>query len=182
MSTEHGWSGGRPVIGILHPGVMGAAIGSALKPVAAAVVWAAADRSQATAKRAELADLVGVPDVAAVTCRCDVIISICPPHAAQAVAGQVAAALPQRVGPGPLYLEANAVPPTTVRRIADRFGAAATVLDGVVIGPPAWERGSTALWLSGPAAATVAGLFEGSPFEVRVLGGDIGAASALTSA
>ena len=31
----------RPVIGILHPGVMGASVGSALKPVAGAVVWAA---------------------------------------------------------------------------------------------------------------------------------------------
>lgn len=179
MRTEHGWSGGRPVVGILHPGAMGAAIGSALKPVAASVVWAAAGRSPATAKRAELADLVGVPDVAAVARRCDVIISICPSHAADEVAGQVGAALPERVGPGPLYLDANAVSPATVRRIADRFGAAATVLDGVVIGPPAWQRGSTVLWLSGPAAGTVAGLFEGSPFEARVLGGGIGAASAL---
>ena len=56
----HGWRGGRPVIGVLHPGAMGASIGSALKPVAAAVVWAAAGRTQATSKRAELADLVGI--------------------------------------------------------------------------------------------------------------------------
>ena len=53
----------RPVVGMLHPGAMGAALGAALKPVAGEVVWADAGRSHATAKRAELADLVAVPDV-----------------------------------------------------------------------------------------------------------------------
>ncbi len=53
----------RPVIGVLHPGVMGAALGSALKPVAGAVIWAAAGRSVTTSKRAEIAELIGVlPD------------------------------------------------------------------------------------------------------------------------
>lgn len=181
-ADEHGWAGGRPLVGVLHPGAMGAALGSALKPVASAVVWAAAGRSQATSKRAELADLVGVPDVAAVARRCDVIVSICPPHAAEDVAGQVADALPGRAGPPPLYLDANAVAPVTVRRIAERFGSGATVLDGAVIGPPAWRPGSTVLWLAGPSAAALAALFEGSPFEARVLGtsaGEVGAASAL---
>ncbi len=170
--------GRRPVIGVLHPGAMGAAIGSALKPVAGAVVWAAAGRTQATSKRAELADLVGVPDLAAVARRCDLIISICPPHAALEVAEQVAAALSKRTGPPPLYLDANAVAPATVRRIAELFGAE-RVIDGAVIGPPAWEPGQSVLWLSGAAAATVAALFDGSPFEARVLGAEPGAASAL---
>ena len=174
-----GWAGGRPVVGVLHPGAMGASIGSALKRAASAVVWAAAGRTQATSKRAELADLVGVPDVAAVARRCDVIISICPPHAALDVAEQVAAALPDRTGAPPIYVEANAVSPATVRRIADVLGAAASLVDGAVIGPPAWQPGTSVLWLSGPGAAVVAGLFEGSPFDARVLGPDPGAASAL---
>lgn len=167
------------MVGVLHPGKMGAAMGSALKPVASAVVWAAAGRSQATSKRAELADLVGVPDVTAVARRCDVIISICPPGAALSLAREVAAALAGRSGPPPLYLEANTVPPETVREVADVFGDRAEVLDGLVLGPPAWQPGTTVLWLSGPAAADVAALFAGSPFEVRVLDGAIGAASAL---
>ncbi|MBV9919815.1 MAG: hypothetical protein JOY78_03030, partial [Pseudonocardia sp.] len=54
----------RPVIGILHPGAMGAAVGAALKPAAGTVIWAAAGRSLTTSKRAETADLVGVPNVA----------------------------------------------------------------------------------------------------------------------
>ena len=71
--------GERPVVGVLHPGAMGAALGAALKPVAGQVIWAAAGRSDATGKRAELADLVAVPDVAELAARSDLVISICPP-------------------------------------------------------------------------------------------------------
>jgi hypothetical protein len=179
MADTQGRLGARPVIGVLHPGAMGAALGSALKPVAGAVIWADAGRTHATAKRAELADLVAVPDVPALARRCRLIVSICPPHAALEVAGQVAAALDgvadaQR----PLYLDANAVSPGTVRRIGELLGPD-HVLDGAVIGPPAWEPGQSVLWLSGPGAAEVAALFAGSPFEARVLGSEPGTASAL---
>lgn len=167
----------RPVIGVLHPGVMGAALGSALKPVAGAVIWAAAGRSVPTSKRAEVADLVGVPDLAELARRSDVIISICPPDAALDVARQVAAALEGRAQ-RPLYVDANAVSPATVGAIADLLGAE-HVVDGSIIGAPAWERGDTVLWLCGARAATVAGLFDRSPFVARVLGPDLGAASAL---
>ncbi|HEX5813532.1 MAG TPA: DUF1932 domain-containing protein [Pseudonocardia sp.] len=179
----------RPVVGVLHPGAMGASVGSALRPRAGAVVWAAAGRSQATSKRAELADLVGVPDVAALARRSDVVISVCPPHAARAVADEVAAALDEPKGANaasgrsdgarrPIYVDANAVSPATVHAIADRLGAD-RVVDGAIIGPPAWERGHTVLWLSGAAAADVAALFAGSPFDARVLGPELGTASAL---
>ncbi|MBW0104557.1 DUF1932 domain-containing protein [Pseudonocardia sp. KRD291] len=167
----------RPVIGILHPGVMGAALGSALKARAGAVIWADAGRTHATAKRAEIADLVAVPDVADLARRADLIISICPPHAARDVAAQVAAALRGR-DERPLYVDANAVSPQTVAAVEQVLGAG-TVCDGAIIGPPAWERGRTVLWLSGPGAATVAGLFEDTPFDARVLGDEIGAASGL---
>ncbi|MCF7548814.1 NAD(P)-dependent oxidoreductase [Pseudonocardia sp. WMMC193] len=167
----------RPVIGILHPGAMGAAIGSALKPRAGAVIWAAADRSQATSKRAELADLVAVPDVAELARRAHVVISICPPGAAREVAEQVAAAVegqPRR----PLYVDANAVSPATVSGMAELFPDDGLV-DGAVIGPPAWERGTTVLWLSGPHAPLVEALFAGTPFGARHLGPELGRASAL---
>ncbi|GEL19431.1 NAD(P)-dependent oxidoreductase [Pseudonocardia asaccharolytica] len=167
----------RPVIGILHPGAMGAALGAALKPVAGAVIWAAAGRSQGTSKRAELADLVGVPDLGELARRSDMIVSICPPHAARDVAEQVAAAVVGRPDP-PLLVEANAVSPATVREIGASLGAE-KVVDGAVIGPPAWERGHSVLWLSGGAAGVIAELFAGSPFEARVLGPELGTASAL---
>lgn len=170
----------RPVVGVLHPGAMGAAVGSALRPRAGAVIWAAAGRSRETSKRAELADLIGVPDLAALARRSDVIVSVCPPDAARDVADEVAAALAARTDPGrvPVYVDANAVSPATVHAIADRLPGA-RVVDGAIIGPPAWEPGHTVLWLSGPAADEVADLFAGSPFATRVLGPELGTASAL---
>lgn len=174
-----GQLGRRPVVGVLHPGAMGAALGSALKARAGVVIWADGGRSHATAKRAELADLIAVPDVAALAQRADLVISICPPHAALEVAEEVAAGLAGRDRASwPLYLDANAVAPGTVRRIGELLGAD-RVVDGAVIGPPAWETGHTVLWLSGAAAGEVAGLFDGSPFDTRVLGAEVGAASAL---
>lgn len=167
----------RPVIGILHPGAMGAAVGSALKPAAGAVIWAAAGRSITTSKRAETADLVGVPDLAELARRSDVIISVCPPDAARAVAEQVAEEV-ERAGTRPLYVDANAVSPTTAAGIAELFGPD-RVVDGAIIGPPAWEPGRTVLWLAGAEAAVVADLFAGSPFTPRVLTGPVGTASAL---
>lgn len=167
----------RPVVGILHPGAMGAAVGSALKPVAGAVIWAAAGRSVTTSMRAETADLIGVPDVAAVAVRADVIVSVCPPDAAVAVAEQVAAAL-DGTGRRPLFVDANAVSPATVDEIAALLGAD-RVVDGAIIGPPAWEPGHTVLWLAGASAPAVASLFAGSPFGARVLGPQLGAASGL---
>jgi 3-hydroxyisobutyrate dehydrogenase-like beta-hydroxyacid dehydrogenase len=168
----------RPVIGVLHPGAMGAAIGAALRPRAGTVIWAAAGRSVTTSKRAELADLVGVPDVAALARRSDVIVSVCPPSAAREVAVEVAAALEDCPDRAPLYVDANAVSPATVQAVAALL-AADTVVDGAIIGPPPYEPGRTVLWLSGPAAGDVAALFAGSPFAARVLGPELGTASAL---
>ncbi len=167
----------RPVIGILHPGAMGAAVGSALKPSAGAVIWAAAGRSITTSKRAETADLIGVPNVAELARRSDVIISVCPPDVARAVAEQVAEEV-EKAGTRPLYVDANAVSPATVGGIAELLGPD-RVVDGAIIGPPAWEAGHTVLWLAGAEAEVVAALFAGSPFTPRVLEGPVGAASAL---
>lgn len=169
--------GPRPVVGVLHPGAMGAALGAALKPVAGQVIWAALGRSPETAKRAELADLVAVPDLPELVRRADVVISICPPDTALDVAGQVAA-VTRRSGRRPVYVDANAVAPATVRRMAALLGAD-TVVDGAVIGPPGWSPGTSVLWLSGPAAGVIAALFAGSPFDAIVLGPELGQASGL---
>lgn len=167
----------RPVIGILHPGAMGAAVGAALRPNAGAVIWAAAGRSLTTSKRAETADLVGVPDLAELVARAHVIISVCPPDAALAMAAEVTRHLrPDR--PPPLYVDANAVSPATAVAVGELVGPERFV-DGAIIGPPAWEPGKTVVWLAGAAASEVAALFAGSPFAARELAGPPGAASAL---
>ena len=172
------------MVGVLHPGAMGAAIGSALRPRAGAVIWAAAGRSRATSKRAELADLVGVPDTAAVARRSDVIVSVCPPHAAREVAEEVAVALdPAPGGRIPVYVDANAVSPATVAEIrAVVEGAGGRFVDGGIVGPPPERAGTTRLFLSGAEAETVAAAFAGTVVETPLLGRDPGRASALKMA
>jgi 3-hydroxyisobutyrate dehydrogenase-like beta-hydroxyacid dehydrogenase len=158
----------RPVVGVLHPGKMGAAVGSALKPAASAVIWAAAGRSVRTSKRAEISDLVGVPDTDELVRRADVVIALCPPDAARDLAEAVAAAAAGRAQP-PLYVEANTVPVQTVREIAALLGPE-NVVDAVLTGPPTYEEGRTEILLSGAGAEAVAALFAGSPFAPRVVG------------
>jgi hypothetical protein len=163
----------RPTLGILHPGRMGTAVAAASRPQVSQVLWAEAGRSRATTKRAEWADFVAVPTVADVVRRCAVLVSLCPPHAAEAVADEVAAA-----GGAGLYLEANAIAPATVQRLADRLGPE-RVVDGALIGPPPWQAATTVLHVSGPRADEIAALFTGGPLQVAVSGPAIGQASAI---
>lgn len=163
----------RPVVGILHPGAMGASIGAALKARAGQVIWAAAGRSYETSKRAELADLIAVRDVDELVRCANVVISICPPAAALDVAAEVAS-----FGRPTLYVDANAIAVETVTEIEHMFGTD-RVVDAAIIGPPAWRPGSTVFWAAGEQADTVAELFGDSAVEARVLGTHLGSASAL---
>jgi 3-hydroxyisobutyrate dehydrogenase-like beta-hydroxyacid dehydrogenase len=151
------------VVGLLHPGEMGSAVAGQLQ---APVVWASEGRSEETAKRAAAFDDVGT--TAEVARRADVVLSICPPHAAREVAGSVA-------GFEGIYVDANAVSPETARAVGESFER---FVDGGIVGGPSAPN----LYLSGPDAGEVAALFEGSAVDARVLGTEIGAASALKCA
>jgi len=162
----------QPVIGIVHPGEMGAAVGKALRDGGHSVVWASTGRSAATAARAEQAGLEDVGAVGELSRVCSVILSVCPPHAALGVARSVG----RFEG---LYVDANAVSPSTARELAtlvERF------VDGGIVGPPPREAGSTRLYLSGPAAEEAARLFAGTALEPRVVSREPGDASAVKMA
>ncbi len=155
------------VVGILHPGEMGAAVGSALLGNGHDVLWASQGRGADSVRRAGEAGLRDVESVGALLAEADVVFSIVPPHAASPVAADA-------VGLVGLFVDANAVSPATVRELAP-----ARVVDGGLIGPPPVEPGTTRLYLSGDEASDVAALFAGSPLDARVLDGGVGAASAL---
>jgi 3-hydroxyisobutyrate dehydrogenase-like beta-hydroxyacid dehydrogenase len=151
---------------------MGAALGAELRRVGTSVVWASAGRSAATARRAELAGLSDVGTVAELARRSDVVISVCPPHAASETARSVA-------GYQGVYLDANAVAPATARAIAAEVEAGGgRFVDGGLVGPPP-SVAATRLYLSGPASAFVAGLFHGTAVQARPLSDRFGDASAL---
>ncbi len=104
----------------------------------------------------------------------DVIVAVCPPHAARDLAADVA-----RTGFDGVYVDANAVAPAVAEDIAGFF---THFVDGGIIGPPPLRATTTRLYLAGPSAARVAGLWEGSTLEACVLPGPVGAASALKMA
>lgn len=139
------------VVGLLHPGEMGSAVGNALVAAGHTVLWASDGRSDATRARAVAFEDVGTP--AEVAAGCEVLFSVVPPHAAGDVARQFSSY-------GGIYVDANAIAPETARGLATpRF------VDGGIIGGPPAPR----LYLSGAEAETVAALLEGSPIEARVV-------------
>jgi 3-hydroxyisobutyrate dehydrogenase-like beta-hydroxyacid dehydrogenase len=159
-------------VGLLHPGEMGAALGTVLRNRGLSVVWASAGRSPETTRRAQEAGLEDVGTVDELARRSDVILSVCPPHAALDVVRSV----PEFGG---LYVDANAISPTTARAVAH---AAVRCVDGGIVGPPPRVVGETRLYLSGPDAATVADLFDGTAVDARVVSDEIGSASAVKMA
>ncbi|MGH2921838.1 MAG: DUF1932 domain-containing protein [Gaiellaceae bacterium] len=152
-------------IGLLHPGEMGSALGAALLENGHDVLWASEGRSEETTRRASgFRDVGSAADVAHLA---DVILSVCPPHAARDVAASVE-------GFDGIYVDANAISPATAREIGG--------VDGGIIGPPPREGATTRLYLSGAEAPLVAELFDGTAVEAKVLSDEVGTASAMKMA
>ena len=151
-------------VGLLFPGQMGAAVGSAAR---AEVVWASEGRSDATRERAvsfedagSLEQLVGTSDL---------ILSICPPAIAEDVAEEVFG-----LGFDGIFVEANAIAPERVRRIG-QLGP--RVVDGAII-----AAHGVHLYLVGHEAEAVAALFTDTDVKAIPLDAELGAASALKMA
>lgn len=158
-------------VGVLHPGAMGVSVAAACT---ADVLWCSEGRSPATRERAAASGLTDAGSLTALATAADVIVSVCPPDQATAVADEVAA-----LGFGGIYVDANAVSPATARSIGARFER---FVDGGIVGPPAHRSGTTRLYLSGDDAASVAELWAGSALDARPIDGGPGAASALKMA
>jgi 3-hydroxyisobutyrate dehydrogenase-like beta-hydroxyacid dehydrogenase len=156
-------------VGLLHPGEMGAAVGRVLVKSGHEVLWLPVGRSQETARRADQAGLAAVEDLG----DAELILSICPPHAALEVARSLE-------GTRALVVDANAVSPMTARQIGALFGD--SWVDGGIVGPPPLRAGTTRLYLSGPRAGEVARLFTDTALEPVILPGSPVAASALKMA
>ncbi|MCY3914461.1 MAG: DUF1932 domain-containing protein [Chloroflexi bacterium] len=162
-------------IGIINPGAMGISIAAAARAGGHEVYWASAGRGADTRQRAEAHSLHEVQTLTELCAVCDIMLCVCPPHAAASVAYAVIDA-----GFSGLYCDGNAIAPRQTQRIGERLAAAGIdFVDGSIIGPPAWEAGSTRFYLSGPSAAQIANLFAGSLAEAVVIGAEIGKASAL---
>lgn len=162
-------------VGILHPGAMGVSLAATARNSGHSVYWASVGRSAQTRDRAVKAGLIDAGTLDQLCGHSEVIVSVCPPHAAEKVAGRVGA-----LGFTGLYLDANAISPALAHRVAERVGEGGAIfIDGGIIGGPAWEPGRTWLYLSGPEAGRAAACFAAGPLETQVIGEEIGKASAL---
>ena len=144
------------IVGLLHPGEMGASVGRVLQEEGHDVVWASEGRGEATRERAQSFRDAGT--VGALAQQVELILSICPPHAARDVARSVE-------GFDGIYVDANAISPMRAAEVAEVHSC---FVDGGIVGGPPDEPGTT-IYLSGEEAATVAGLFSGSRLEPRVV-------------
>ena len=169
---------GETTVGLLHPGDMGAAVGQCLAAAGHRVLWVPEGRSPASAARAEAAGLTAVASggLAELVREADVIVSVCPPHAALDLARQVA-------GFGGVYTDANAISPATARQVARIVEAGgASYVDGGIIGTPPVAPGFIRLYLSGFRAGDVQWLFAGGEVDARVIGGASGDARVIGGA
>ena len=123
---------GDTVIGLLHPGEMGAAVAGCLTARGQDVRWVSQGRGPATAQRAGRAGLADAGTIAALAGQAGIILSVCPPHAALGTARAVAAA-----GFTGVYADANAISPGTARQVRAVVEAAGgRYVDGGIVGPP----------------------------------------------
>src|SRR2546423_10417000 len=108
-------------IALLHPGEMGAAVGACLVGRGHRVLWVSSGRSAATVARAKGAALEDAGTLARALEAADIVLSVCPPHAAIALAREVAGRKFRGIS-----VDCNAIAPDTAReaaRIAEARGA-----------------------------------------------------------
>jgi len=162
-------------IGILHPGEMGISVAVSAQNSGHTVFWASEGRSPQTRERAQSHSLVDAHSLEELCQTCSIIISVCPPHAAEEVAKRVLAHSFKG-----LYVDVNAISPQRAVRIGEAMAEHGTAfVDGGIIGGPAWEANTTWLYLSGSEAQRVADCFSGGLLQTKVIGERIGKASAL---
>lgn len=162
-------------IGILHPGEMGISIAASAINSGHQVHWLSRGRGTTTHARAEKHKLKEIDSISQFCQTCEVIISVCPPHAAEEIAQSVIDA-----GFKGLYLDANAISPQRAIQIGQKLEEKAIqFVDGGIIGGPAWTPHTTWLYLSGEHAHEIATCFSNGPVETKIIGAEIGKASAL---
>ena len=166
-----------PVVAVIAPGMMGAAVGKRLVDNGVKVLTSLTGRSAETATRAKAAGMAAAGDeeIAA----CDFILSILPPGDAVALAERFQPAL-KASNAKPVYVDCNAINPKTVDRVAAVIAPTDCpfVDSGIIGSPPKPGDAGPRFYASGPAAPRFATLRQYG-LDVRVLDGAMSAASAL---
>jgi len=166
-----------PLVAIVAPGNMGAAVARRLGEHHVSVMTILEGRGEASTARARDAGMTAVPHGR--LCEAQFILSILPPAAALSFAQFMAPVL-REAARKPVFVDCNAVSPDTVRQIGTVIAASGTpFIDAGIIGLPPEPGGSSPhFYASGPDAPRLRTLASFG-LDIRVLEGPVGAASAL---
>jgi 3-hydroxyisobutyrate dehydrogenase-like beta-hydroxyacid dehydrogenase len=166
-----------PVVAVIAPGAMGAAVGQRLAENRVKVLTSLTGRSADTVARAKAAGLTAASD--GEIAGTDFILSILPPGDALALAQRFVPAL-KASNAKPVYVDCNAINPKTVERVAEAIlPTECPFVDAGIIGsPPKPGDAGPRIYASGAAAQRFATLRDYG-LDVRVLDGAMSAASAL---
>ncbi len=167
-----------PVVAVIAPGAMGAAVGKRLVDNGLKVLTSLNGRSAETAARAKAAGMVAASDeeIAAA----DFILSILPPGDALALAERFVPALTAS-NAKPVYVDCNAINPKTVERVAAAIAPTGLPVRRCRHHRPAAEAGRRRVRASMPRAPPrrASPRLRDYGLDIRVLDGAMSAASAL---
>jgi L-threonate 2-dehydrogenase len=166
-----------PVVAVVAPGNMGAAVARRLTEHGVQVLTTLAGRGDASVARAAAARMTDVP-LDRLT-GAEIVLSILPPGHALSFAEQMAPLL-LAAARKPVFVDCNAVSPSTARQIGAVVAATgAPFIDASIIGlAPQPGRPGPHFYASGGSAARLQVLGQYG-LDVTVLDGPVGAASAL---
>ena len=166
-----------PTVAIIAQGAMGAGVAQRLTEHKVTVLTSLAGRSAQSAARARAAGMTAVDERQLADA--DFLLSIVPPGEALALAKRLAPVL-SAANTKPTYVDCNAVSPRTMQAIADVvLETGCPFVAACIIGPPPKPGSSnTKFYASGGAASDFARLNDYG-LIVRVLDGELTAASAL---
>jgi L-threonate 2-dehydrogenase len=166
-----------PVVAVIAPGAMGAAVGRRLADRGVKVLTSLSGRSPATVARARDAGMVTASE--AEIAACDFLLSILPPGDALSLAERFAPML-KASNSKPIYVDCNAINPATVARVAAAIAptGCAFIDAGIIGAPPKGADAGPRFYAAGEAAPRFAALRDYG-LDVRVLAAPLGAASAL---
>ncbi len=166
-----------PVVAVIAPGMMGAAVGRRLTDHGLKVLTSLKGRSAETVKRAQAAGMVDASDEELAAT--DFVLSILPPGDAVALAQRLVPAL-SASNAKPIYVDCNAISPPTLERVAAAIAPTGSPLvdAGIIGSPPQPGDAGPRFYASGPHAPRFAALKQYG-LDIRVLEGPLTAASAL---
>jgi L-threonate 2-dehydrogenase len=166
-----------PVVAVIAPGMMGAAVGRRLTDHGLKVLTSLTGRSAETVKRARAAGMVDASDNELAAS--DFMLSILPPGDAVALAQRLVPAL-SASNAKPIYVDCNAISPPTLEKVAAAIAPTGSpfVDAGIIGSPPQPGDVGPRFYASGPHAQRFATLKQYG-LDIRVLEGPLTAASAL---